>query len=723
MPNADQNSAATANPLLSAIRSAMPWIEAAAIFALAALLFLKGILPAWYVLNTDFPNYYLVARLIHEGFSLDRIYDWIWLQRIKDHWGVPQSLVAFNGLTPLSALPVLPLAVFPVLVAKRIWIAVSLLMLAACVELLKRVTTLGRRRIWLLALLAIFPLRNSFLDGQMHMLVLLCLVLAYFFHRKGMRIACGVCLSLAGALKVYPFLFGLYFCWKRQWRTVLAIFVSALAIAGIGSLWTGIGILHLYAVHELPRDLIGEGIDAFNMRSASASALLHRMFVFEPEQNPHPLLNSPLLYAVFYPVWQLAVLLPLLAAILPRASKAATEHLEWAAYTLALLFLSPIPSSYHFVVMIFPAILFVDVLMAQKKHASAVAAVFLYFLISMAAFTPPNDHGRFSFLTLLAFVRLWAGLLLLAFCLFYLWRQEPRSKRLLADFSRVVPLCAFAAVVWFAGFLNYRHHFAFFPEDWQRRIPPSALTVLSTGIHANPCGGYLYTAIMNEGYQTLDQSGHALLPVSAGPDQLSSTEAGGTCMPIVELADSSGSRLVKITPTGNSILAFDAESPAVSPDEQWMAFIRENKGHGTLWTMPLQKNTRDATQIVDDAYDVRDVAFAGSGQWLFTAVRKGQAGIYRIMPGSAPSLISAPDESVEAPAVSPDGQRIAYEKLIGNRWQLSYLDTVTGQERTLTWGDCNARRPAWLNSNTIAYASDCGRGVDLTVLAAVKVNR
>src|SRR5215469_3371941 len=130
--------------------------------ALAALLFWSGILPAWHKLNTDFPNYYLVARLLREGYSLDRIYDWIWLQRVKDHWGLDQSLVGFAGLTPFSALPIVPLSVFSALTAKRIWIIINLLFLAASAELLHRSTSFGRRRICLLSLLAVLPLRTSF---------------------------------------------------------------------------------------------------------------------------------------------------------------------------------------------------------------------------------------------------------------------------------------------------------------------------------------------------------------------------------------------------------------------------------------------------------------------------------------------------------------------------------------------------------------------------------
>src|SRR5215475_12345339 len=171
----------TPESLRKGIASAEMSLETALCVALAALLFWKAVLPAWRVLNTDFPNYYLVARLLREGYSLDRVYDWIWLQRIKDHWGLAQSLVGFAGLTPFSALPIFPLSFFSALTAKRIWIILNLLFLAGSVELLHRSTSLGRRRIWLLSLLAVLPLRTSFLYGQMHLLVFFLLVLAWYF--------------------------------------------------------------------------------------------------------------------------------------------------------------------------------------------------------------------------------------------------------------------------------------------------------------------------------------------------------------------------------------------------------------------------------------------------------------------------------------------------------------------------------------------------------------
>jgi hypothetical protein len=346
---------------------ALPWLEIGCCVVLALLLLAKGILPGWRVLNTDFPNYYLVARLLREGYSLDRIYDWIWLQRIKDHWGLDQALVGFAGLTPFSALPVVPLSIFSAIVAKRLWLVANLMFLGASIELLSRVTSLGRRRVCLLALLAVFPLRTSFLYGQMHLLVLLLVVAAYYFHRRGKQVACAVCIACAGALKIYPLVLGGYFLWKKQWRPALALLGATFVLVGIGYLWFGASVMHIYATQVLPRSLQGEVLDPYSVHAASGAALFHRLFVTEPALNPAPLLNAPWLYTLFYPLWQLVIVVPLVAIC----------NLEWGAFVLALLVLSPVPSSYHFVVLIFSIVLLVDGLLKRRRCGLAALAIAL----------------------------------------------------------------------------------------------------------------------------------------------------------------------------------------------------------------------------------------------------------------------------------------------------------------------------------------------------------
>jgi Tol biopolymer transport system component len=165
----------------------------------------------------------------------------------------------------------------------------------------------------------------------------------------------------------------------------------------------------------------------------------------------------------------------------------------------------------------------------------------------------------------------------------------------------------------------------------------------------------------------------------------------------------------------------DAESPAISSDGRDVAFIREIKGRGTLWLATLDqrlgKVESGPNQVVDQTYDVRDVTFASSGWMMFAARVNGRISIFSMIPGEKPRLFLSTDEDVDSPAVSPDQRLVAFRKLVHRRWQLAYVDVTTGHERVLTFGDCNAYSPGWAGPHTIAYATDCGRGLGLSALA------
>jgi Glycosyltransferase family 87 len=701
--------------------SLLPLLEIGCSALLAALLLWKGILPGWRMLNTDFPNYYLVARLLREGYSLDRIYDWIWLQRIKDHWGLDQALVGFAGLTPFSVLPVVPLALLPALVAKRLWILANVLFLGSTVELLSRVTTLGRRRVWLLALLAIFPLRTSFLFGQMHLLVLLLLASAYYFHRRGRQIACGVCLAIAGVLKIYPLLLGGYFAWKRQWRPALAMLGATLLLVGAGYLVFGASLMNIYATQILPRSLQGEVLDPYSVHAASGAALFHRLFIAEPALNPAPLLSSPSLYALLYPLWQLAILVPLLAVANTRGNQPRTGQLEWAAFVFAFLVLSPVPSSYHFVVMIFCIVLLVDVLLARREYRVAGLAVALYGLISIVDLASAG-HGAL-------FARLWLGLFLWAVLLFCLWPDREQRNFLRADSLRTVSLCAMVAVGWSTSAYGYYRHFAYLGRETAYRIPEPVAAYLASAVRPT-ASGFIFTAMLPGGYRVLDQAGHDVRRAGDQPmpvDELSFASALNTHAQLLELADSAGSRIVTVSsaspargPENTRLLFSDAESPAISADGKYVAFIREIEGRGTLWIATLDQHGKlesGPSRIVEQPYDVRDVTFASSGWMMFAARVNGRISIFAMVPGEKPRLFLSPDEEVDAPAISPSERFVAFRKLVRSRWQLAYIDVATGREHILTSGDCNSYSPTWIGPLKIAYATDCGRGLGLSALA------
>jgi hypothetical protein len=157
---------------------------------------------------------------------------------------------------------------------------------------------------------------------------------------------------------------------------------------------------------------------------------------------------------------------------------------------------------------------------------------------------------------------------------------------------------------------------------------------------------------------------------------------------LVEVADSTGSRILRAD--DNSVLAEDAESPAVSPDGATLAFLRQPKGRGSLWI--VHTNTLSAaspnassdppTRLTSDDYDVRSVSFLRSGSLLFLAKHDGQFSLYSVKPGSAPTLFFGPRE-IASFAVSLDENLIAFTELIRNRWQLAALDTHSGRVSVL----------------------------------------
>ena len=292
-----------------------------------------------------------------------------------------------------------------------------------------------------------------------------------------------------------------------------------------------------------------------------------------------------------------------------------------------------------------------------------------------------------------------------------------REDRKLADPLRMVSLCAVVLVIWSLGAFGYHRHFAHLDKEMSRRISNSVQPYLASEPRPT-AAGFVYTAMLPEGYRALDQSGRKVW--IGGADQLSVAAAKNPPGLLLELADSAGSRIV-VVPSGR-VLIPNAESPAISSDGRSVAFIREEKGRGTLWVSRLNPPL-SAYQVAGDAYDVRDVTFAPSGLIMFGAKVNGRISIFSMIPGDEPRLFSSPDEDVDSPAISPDARLVAFRKLVHSRWQLGYLNMGTGEEKMLTVADCNAYSPVWAAPLRIAYATDCGRGLGLSGLASVSIER
>jgi len=285
---------------------------------------------AWQKLDTDFPNYYLTARLLREGYDTDRIYEWTWMQRQKNRIGIEKSdqpVVAFVPLTPFSAVLVWPLTFWAPLTAKHIWIAFSLVLLVPVGCLIHSLTSLEWRRIALLIAVT-FPLHRNLQYGQYYILLLLLFTASLWLYVRQKRILAGLLLGIASGLKIFPGFFLLYFLRKKDLKAAAGLIMGSVATGVVSLAIFGFELNRTYVQQMLPWALRGEGVDPYALAANSLSSLLHHLFIFEPEWNPHPLVHAPRVVAVLQPLLQLLMLSPAILLVAPRDMRPLQIRLE-----------------------------------------------------------------------------------------------------------------------------------------------------------------------------------------------------------------------------------------------------------------------------------------------------------------------------------------------------------------------------------------------------------
>jgi hypothetical protein len=675
--------------------------------------------PAWKSLHTDFPNYYLAARLYREGYPLARLYDWTWLQHEKHRFEIDQPLVGFVPLTPFSVLPMAPLAGVPPLQAKHIWLVLNLIFLALEWRLLAGVTSLGKRRTLLLVLLAILPLRTNFLYGQYYVFLLLLCTVAAVLYLKGWEASSGATLAFAAGLKVFPAFFALFFLRKKRWDALKGFLAGGLGVGLLSIATLGWQVNRVYVVEVLPRALHGESHDPYSLTWNSVTGLLHRLLIAEPDLNPHPLLHAPVLFGVLQPLWQTFVLLLTLYLVAGARRDERRELFEWGVFTCMLLVLSSVTGTYHLCVLILAIVLCADFLIQNGRKRLAIFLVAPYILLSYPFRISGNEEGVRS---LLAVPRMWLLLAIWAVMLFALARCFPqfgKNQRERLRFAAAYVLIAVASIA--LTLRGLRGEF----DNYALRLPPlpSSFRSASPSVAGDAA---TFSVMMGDGYRISRLQGTSARVIPLAPDVFDPVEDPRLPLTWVDSwhEGSDQPQVVALTTEGrpipNSVIS-NAQAPTISANSQYVAFVREQNGRGTLWMKHVGAGSvpegGEQPETRDDV-DVWEAAFTPSGTLVVSAVRHGPPALFLVHPGSAPTISVLPVPApARYPAVSPDGKWLAFSHLEGNVWHLWLADTHTWATRRLTSGNCNSITPAWdPESRQLTFATDCGRGLGLTAL-------
>jgi hypothetical protein len=690
------------------------WIERAVLFLSLCYICFHVMPRAWRGLVTDFPNYYTSARLAHEHYDTSRMYEWTWFQREKDHHDVDIRVIGLVPITSFSTLAIWPLTGLAPLTAKHIWILLNLALLGQICWMLRSLTRLSYRRIVLAFSLSV-PLYRDLQFGQFYVLLLLLIVAACWAYLRGNRALAGALVAIAAACKIFPVLFFVFFLRRRDWRALAWGAITGVAAACVSVAVFGWNVHRTYLLEILPWTLHGEALPPY-VPIASISGILHRLFLSEPQWNPHPWHSSPLCYALLLPALQMLVLAPAVLLIQRADNTRSRILLELSALLTASLTISTSPASYDFVLMALPVCVVAAVLLQRRRYGWLAALVFAYMGMG---FPLPAPQGPMGIEILLYEPRLPLMICMLSGMYALLWHDEPLMSSA-RDWTRYAWAVAMAVSVIFSAHSTFLRERAV-RREYAYRLPLPAQGYLNAD--PQPSGtGIRFVAFTQSGYQLVstNQNSVSIDPPDGSPkDYLSFTSGFGHVW--AEQGLSPHSQIVE-TLNPSRVVIDDAREPMLSSDGQSLAFVRDDHGWGHLMVRrAFQSTATNEIALTPSSLNVYEASFLSEQEYAFSAVERWHSP--QIFLTDATHL-NAPLTLGESryPALSPDGRWMAYSHFENGAWNLWIRDQHTGVTRRIADEPCNQIQPSWENnSKTLVYSTDCGRNLWFTAVARRRV--
>jgi hypothetical protein len=695
----------------------LPWIERVALLMAVAYLGLHTVPRAWTKLNTDFPNYYLTARLAHEGYDTSRVYEWIWLQREKDHRALDIPAVGMIPITPFSTLVIWPLAALPALAAKHVWMIANLVFLVPLCWFIHSLTGLSYRRIALVLAFSL-PLQRNLLYGQYYIFLLVLLVAACWCYLKEHYVISGTLIAIAAACKIFPVLLVVLFLQRRNWRALAAFVITGIGAAALSIAVFGWNVHRTYLWQVLPWALHGEAMPPYIPSAASISGLLHYLLLTEPQWNPHPWHNSPLLYALLQPALQMLLLAPAILLIQRNDRTPQRIILEWIGLLTASLAISTIPASYNFVLMVFPVCALAALLIERGMNRWLIALIIAYLGIGF----PMPAPGRPMGLAILFFT---PRLFLMAAVLFGVYLLLWKNSRVQggADWSRY----GWASFMVAAVLVNV--HSTLLREQTVRqefayRVPLETQFLLN-GDPAAAGSVTNYVAGSANGYRLVTAGTTTWVDPSPDDDLSFSAGLGNTSAiaghAFVEKARNGVSEIADSQEQGKAIVE-DGRNPMLSIDGENLAFVRADHGRGRLMVLQSFQSAHATEAALTPAFiNVYDASFVSQRDFAVSGVEDGRPPqIYLTDPSHQNTALDLGESRY--PALSPDGHWMAYSRLEHGVWNLWIRDRLTGATRRVADVPCNQIESSWeADSKTLLYANDCGRSLWFTAIARRRV--
>ncbi len=267
-----------------------------------------------------------------------------------------------NAHPPPAVLLGLPFALLDFQDALVLWNLLSLALFAGSVWLILgtlRVTVSSWQLLLVFCLLLLcYPLVQQMVQGQMNLLLLFLVTLAWRADRTGHLLAAGVWTGAAAAFKIFPAFLFLYFVLLGKWRALFSGALAFLALALTAGIVLGFDCYHDYFFEILPRTAEWR-TSWHNFSLPAVSFKLFEAGRFFPPITVYPLIeNSGLAWAGA--LVSLGVLTGIVGWLAHRFGARGDTDRAFSLTTIAMLLASPITWEHYLLILALPlAILWV----------------------------------------------------------------------------------------------------------------------------------------------------------------------------------------------------------------------------------------------------------------------------------------------------------------------------------------------------------------------------
>jgi len=196
---------------------------------------------------------------------------------------------------PLTAQMLIPLAeIMDYDAAALFWLAANFAILIGTVALLANYVPASQMKwLWISPIL-FFPIAQAFYIGQITVIMLALVALAWFAIRHDQRGWAGALLAFAAWIKVFPALLVVYFFLKRDWRVIRGVVITGIGLALLQIIISGPGVF--LAFFEVLFELTSDGQPAATYENSSIFAFASRLF--QNNARVYPLVINETLYAI-----------------------------------------------------------------------------------------------------------------------------------------------------------------------------------------------------------------------------------------------------------------------------------------------------------------------------------------------------------------------------------------------------------------------------------------